>query len=115
MFHCHTYVLDHTGNPYLTVWNSSLNPESLTAPSPGPLVLSAQPQPYHRRVVVTRPQALLQLPIVHMYVLHLDPALTDRFGNEDVVELLVVLVEHICVSLDELDFRQDVDLEHQAF
>lgn len=60
--------------------------------------------------MIARPPIKVQAPIIHMHMLRLRPSLLQRVANENMIELFVLVVEHIGVSLDRVDFRDFVDV-----
>lgn len=75
---------------------------------------STDTQTRHARVVVARTRIEARGPAVDVDVLHLDFTLSDRGRDKDMVELLLVVVEHVRVTLDRGDVRELVDLRDEA-
>lgn len=71
----------------------------------------AYPNLPNRRVVVAGAHCERRGPVIHMYMLDLDPAACDdRARDERVVKLLRILVEHVRVALDVRDTHDCVDV-----
>lgn len=75
---------------------------------------AAQEDPSNAGIVVAGCVVFVRSPVVDMHVLHLSATVHDGGREEDMVKLLGVLVEDVCVALDGVEVRCFVDLGEQV-